>query len=111
MRRILAEAGRVDAAENARFDDARGDELPPELRNREERLQRLREARERLAARERERQEDYEERVRRRAAKDPRGRCPKPPPPAAGAKVNSPTRTAAWCATITATSRATTCRR
>ncbi len=88
VRRILAEAERVDAAEHARFGDARGDELPPELRNREERLQRLREARERLAARERERQEDYEERLRSRAQQDRRGRRPQPPQPGPGAKVN-----------------------
>ena len=49
VRRILAEAERVDAAEHARFGDARGDELPAGFRDRGERLQRLREARERLA--------------------------------------------------------------
>lgn len=75
-RRILAEAEAVDAQENARFGDARGDELPAGFRNREERLQRLRDARERLAARERERQEDYEERLRSRASKDRCGRRP-----------------------------------
>ena len=88
VRRILAEAERVDAEENARFGDARGGDLPAGFRNREERLQRLREARERLAARERERQEDYEERLRSRAEKDRRGRRPKPPQPDPGAKVN-----------------------
>lgn len=87
-RRILAEADRVDAEENARFGDARGDELPAGFRNREERLQRLREARERLAVRERERQEDYEGRLRSRAARDRRGRRPKPPEPEPDAKVN-----------------------
>ena len=80
VRRILAEAERVDAEENARFGDARGDELPPGFRDREERLQRLREARER--------QEDYEERLRSRAEKDRRGRRPQPPQPHPGAKVN-----------------------
>ena len=85
VRRILAEAERVDAEENARFGDARGDELPPELRNREERL---REARERLAARERERQEDYEERLRSRAQEGRRWRRSQPPQPDPGAKVN-----------------------
>ena len=87
-RRILAEAERVDAEENARFGEARGDELPAGFRNREERLQRLREARERLAVRERERQGDYEGRLRSRAAKDRRGRRPKPPEPEPDAKVN-----------------------
>ena len=88
VRRILAEAERVDAEEHARFGDARGDELPAGFRDRGERLQRLREARERLAVRERERQEDYEERLRSRAEKDRRGRRPKPPQPDPGAKVN-----------------------
>ncbi len=87
VRRILAEAERVDAEEHARG-DARGDELPAGFRDRGERLQRLREARERLAARERERQEDYEERLRSRAQKDRRGRRPQPPQPGPGAKVN-----------------------
>src|SRR5450759_2314809 len=41
---ILAEAEAVDAAEDARYGDARGDELPPELRRRETRLARIREA-------------------------------------------------------------------
>ena len=45
VRRILDEAERVDAEEHARFGDARGDELPPGFRDREERLQRLHEAR------------------------------------------------------------------
>ncbi len=88
VRRILAEAERVDAAEHARFGDARGDELPAGFRDRGERLQRLREARERLAVRERERQEDYEERLRSRAQKDRRGRRPQPPQRDPGAKVN-----------------------
>ena len=37
VRRILDEAERVDAEEHARFGDARGDELPPGFRDREER--------------------------------------------------------------------------
>jgi transposase len=41
---ILAEAEAVDAAEDARFGDARGDELPTELRRRETRLAKIREA-------------------------------------------------------------------
>ena len=52
---ILDEAEAVDAAEDAEFGDARGDELPPELRTREGRLARIREAKAALeqAARER----------------------------------------------------------
>jgi transposase len=52
---ILDEAEAVDAAEDAEFGDARGDELPPELRTREGRLKAIREAKAALeqAARER----------------------------------------------------------
>ena len=63
VRRILAEAERVDAEEHARFGDGRGDELPARFRDREERL-------------------------RSRAEKDRRGRRPQPPQPDPGAKVN-----------------------
>ena len=41
---ILDEAEAVDAAEDQLYGDARGDELPPELRTREGRLARIREA-------------------------------------------------------------------
>jgi transposase len=41
---ILAEAEATDAAEDAEFGDARGDELPPELRTRQGRLEAIREA-------------------------------------------------------------------
>ena len=54
VRRILAEAERVDAEEHARFGDGRGDKLPARFRDREERL-------------------------RSRAEKDRRGRRPQPP--------------------------------
>jgi len=55
VKAILDEAEATDAAEDAEFGDARGDELPPELRTREGRLARIREARAALeqAARER----------------------------------------------------------
>lgn len=55
VKAILDEAEAVDAAEDALFGDARGDELPPELRTREGRLKAIREARAALeqAARER----------------------------------------------------------
>jgi transposase len=45
---ILEEAGRVDAEEDERFGDARGDELPPELRTGEGRRAWLREAKRQL---------------------------------------------------------------
>jgi transposase len=52
---ILDEAEAVDAAEDAEFGDARGDELPPELRTREGRLARIRAAKAALEAAARER--------------------------------------------------------
>ena len=47
-REILEEAARVDAEEDERFGDARGDELPPELADPKTRRERLREAKRRL---------------------------------------------------------------
>lgn len=55
---ILDEAEAVDAAEDAQFGDARGDELPPELRRRETRLARIREAKAALEAEAKERTGD-----------------------------------------------------
>jgi transposase len=49
-RRIIDEAKAIDAAEDERYGDARGDELPAELADRSERLRRLREAKARLDA-------------------------------------------------------------
>jgi transposase len=49
-REILAEADAVDAAEDAQFGEARGDELPPELADRTTRKARLKEAKARLEA-------------------------------------------------------------
>lgn len=51
---ILAEAEAIDAAEDAHFGDARGDELPPELARRETRLAKIREAKAALEAEARE---------------------------------------------------------
>jgi transposase len=47
-RRIVEEAKAIDAAEDERFGDARGDELPAELAERSQRLARLRVAKRRL---------------------------------------------------------------
>lgn len=47
---MLAEAAATDAAENQRFGAARGDELPEPVRSRSDRLARLTQARDRLAA-------------------------------------------------------------
>ena len=96
VERILADAERVDAEEDRRYGDARGDELPTGLRNREERLHRLEEARRRLEERgaaDRQHQEDKiaardaEERCQ---GKKKRGRKPKTPDEAVNreAKVN-----------------------
>jgi transposase len=61
--RILAEAAATDAAEDAEHGpDRRGDELPPELGERHGRLARLREARDRLATAEADRQATHEQR-------------------------------------------------
>jgi transposase len=49
-REILQEADEVDAAEDAQFGQARGDELPPELADRNTRRERLREAKRQLEA-------------------------------------------------------------
>ncbi len=60
VRRILTEAEAVDAAEDELYGDARGDELPPELRTPEGRLRKLREAKAALEAEARERTGDPE---------------------------------------------------
>lgn len=52
VRELLERAGRTDAAEDAQYGrDRRGDELPKELRRREGRLAKIREAKARLEAR------------------------------------------------------------
>jgi len=48
---ILAEANQVDEAEDARWGDKRGDELPAELARRQSRLERIREAKQELRRR------------------------------------------------------------
>jgi len=58
VKRILEEAEAVDAAEDALYGDARGDELPPELRTREGKLRKIREAKAALEAEARERTGD-----------------------------------------------------
>ena len=64
IQRLLSRAGAVDEEEDARYgEQARGDELPAELRQREKRLAAIREAKERLEAAQ-------------RAADDARGRKP-----------------------------------
>ena len=58
VKAILDAAEAVDAAEDAQFGDARGDELPPELARRESRLAKIREAKAALEAEARERTGD-----------------------------------------------------
>ena len=86
--RMLAEAERADAEEQAGSGREQSDALPPELRSRTQRLARLREAQARLAAREQARQDAYEARLREREQQDARGRQPKRPTPDPETKVN-----------------------
>jgi transposase len=82
---ILAEAEATDAHEDAEHGELRGDELPPDLRNREARLKRLLAAKQRLAQEAAERAAAQQEKVDARAAKEAetgkqkRGRKPAPP--------------------------------
>jgi transposase len=87
-REIIEEAKAIDAAEDELYGEARGDELPPELRTREGRRKALREAKARLEAEQAERaaaeQAKRAERERREAeaaarGRRPMGRPPKPP--------------------------------
>ncbi|MDP2182606.1 MAG: IS1182 family transposase [Actinomycetota bacterium] len=66
--RLLEEAERVDAQEDARYGDARGDELPEELRRRESRLAKIREAKAALEAKAKEEARAEAEAARERCA-------------------------------------------
>lgn len=99
--RILEEAAAVDAAEDRQFGaDRRGDELPPELANRESRLKRLRECKEQLerkaaqAAAEQQKKLDARQAEEKAAGRKKRGRKPKEPdatvPKEAKANVTDP---------------------
>lgn len=59
---LLANADRVDAEQDAALGSRRGDELPAELQRREERLAKIREAKERLEAEARARAEEEQQR-------------------------------------------------
>lgn len=65
--RILGEAERVDAAEDAEHGAARGDELPAELTDRRSRLARLRRCKDELEAEQSQAQAAYDENLRWRA--------------------------------------------
>lgn len=86
VRRMLAEAERVDAEEDERYGpDRRGDELPAELRTRQGRLERLRQARTRLEEAERKARAKQEEKIEARKTEEQAsgrkkpGRKPKAP--------------------------------
>ena len=83
---ILAEADAVDAAEDALFGEARGDELPPELADPVSRRQRLREAKRRLDEEHGAAQQAHQDKLAVRAEREAKlgrklsGRKPKAPP-------------------------------
>ena len=96
VRRILTEAAETDAAEDALYgEEVRGDELPPELRDRASRLARLKEAKRRLAEEDAARRSAHEERLAERArieqerGRKLRGRKPKAPQPDPAATANT----------------------
>ena len=85
VQRILDEADQVDAAEDERFGDARGDELPQELADRRSRQARLDQVQAELEAEHAAREAQHEQRLADRAEHEARtgkrlgGRRPKPP--------------------------------
>jgi transposase len=85
VERILAEADAVDAAEDERFGDARGDELPAELADPVTRRERLERAKRELEAEQAARAAEHEAMLARRAEHTKRtGRKPRGRPPGAG---------------------------
>jgi transposase len=92
VERMLAEADEVDAAEDERFGDARGDELPAELADPVTRRERLERAQRELEAEQAARVAEHEAMLARRAehrertGRNPKGRppgeAPGPQPPA-----------------------------
>jgi myosin heavy subunit len=86
IQEILDEATEIDDAEDEEYGpENRGDELPEELREQEDRLNRLREAKARLDAEEHQLREEQAEKIRQREQEEEetgrkkRGRKPKPP--------------------------------
>jgi transposase len=91
VERILAEADAVDAAEDERFGDARGDELPAELADPVTRRERLERAQRELEAEQAARVAEHQAMLARRAAYRRRtGRQPKGRPPGDGPGVEPP---------------------
>jgi transposase len=97
VERLLAEAAQADAAEDERFGEARGDELPAELADPRSRRERLRRCKEQLEQAQADEEAAYEENLAWRAAWEREhgrrlaGRKPTPPDPAALAarKINT----------------------
>ena len=97
VERMLADAARVDAEEDERLGDARGDELPGELVDPRARRERLRRCKEQLEREQADEQAAYEANLAWRAAWEAEhgrrlaGRKPTPPDPAALAarKINA----------------------
>lgn len=84
IEKMLAEADATDAKEDAKYGkDKRGDELPENLRHREDRLKRLQECKKRLDTEDRERKEQQAKKVEawndKAKVKKKRGNKPKPP--------------------------------
>jgi len=81
VKRLLGEAEATDQAEDKRFGKGvRGDELPEELRFKESRLAKIKEAKEALEREARERAEhERREQEEKRKDRNPRGRPPQPP--------------------------------
>jgi transposase len=94
VRALLEEAEAVDAEEDERYGpDRRGDELPEELRRREQRLQRIREAKQALEAEAAEREAARRgelEREGKKPRRPPNGRDPFKPKPAAQRNFTDP---------------------
>jgi transposase len=96
IEQLLAQADGVDAEQDAALGSRRGDELPDELKRREDRLAKIREAKDRLEAEARERaaeeqrERDAAEAERQAAGKKRRGKEPAPvdPTPADKAQTN-----------------------
>jgi len=87
IQKLLAEADRVDAEQDAALGSRRGDELPDELKRREDRVAKIREAKARLEAEararaeEEQRRRDAEQAAREAAGKKRGGKAPAPVDP------------------------------
>jgi hypothetical protein len=92
VEKMFAEAKAIDEAEDARFGDARGDELPATLRGRAERRRRFKAAKELLDKELAAKRQAHEAHLAERQAEEDRrgtklrGRKPKAPQDKAGAK-------------------------